>query len=166
MNTLTKTILSILAVVLAVVVIAVMIKIGVLNPKINEVPVTAQTPVGETSTVSEFAWRYEAGNISLDGLPKTIIYLDTTYQSGKVIPIKVEEVQGSCNAVDPVNEDSDMVAGTEKIQCYAAGFGEVYKIINGTDSYQIVRKHIEEGDPEVKPVDFKYETVASVPFSQ
>ncbi len=167
MKTNTKTIISLIVVILTIVAIVLLTKGGLVNRENDLLPVEQATVSDLTSPVSTFTWRYEAGNMSLDGLPKTIVFLDVMYENKKILPIRIEEVEGSCNDVDPnKKEDTDMLDGTTKIQCYAAGFGELYKITNGADSYQVVRKHIEEGNPEVTPVNFEYEKITEVPLFQ
>lgn len=166
MKTNTKIMIGIVVVVAAVIIIVFTKGNSAKKESIETVAEVTETTVMGTSPLSTFAWRYEKGAEDLDGLPKTIIFLDTTYQNGKVVTIQVEEVQGSCNDVDPLKEDTDMVEGTIKVLCYAAGFGEQYKIVKGAESYQIVRKYIEEGDPEVKPTVFQYEKIVEFPLFQ
>lgn len=113
-----------------------------------------------------FEWRYEEGGVDRDGLPKTRVFLDVRYENEKLVPVEVDEVQGSCNEVDASSDDRDMVKGTSKIQCYAAGYGEWYKIIKADNLYQVVRKYFEEGSPEYDPPEQPYEVVAEVPFVQ
>ncbi len=122
-------------------------------------------PAALSGAASAFAWRYVPGEDDLDGLPKTVIFVDVTYANGKTVSKKVDEVQGSCNDVDPDAKDYDMVAGTTKIQCYAAGFGEWYKIIKGADSYEVMRKEFAEGSPDFNPPEFPYETVVEIPLT-
>ncbi len=160
----TKTIFIILSVLIIIAVIVV----AVLRPGKNNTHNPAGEPVVTTGTAeaTSFAWRFPNGGEDLDGLPKTQVSLDVTYANGIVVSKRIEEVQGSCNNVDPQKEDADRVVGTTKIQCYAAGFGEYYKIIKGINSYEVRRKHIEEGVPEVAPTEFNYETVAEFPLMQ
>lgn len=168
MKTSTKTILSIVAIIIAIIVIVIFVKTGILSPKTINVPVdqTETTVSGLSSPASTFSWRYESGAEDLDGLPKTIVYLDVIYDNGKVIAQKIDEIQGSCNDVDPSTDDADKVGNATKIQCYAAGLGEWYKVVKGDTTYEVHRKYFEEGSPDVEPVDFKYEKVAEIPLFQ
>jgi hypothetical protein len=157
MKTTTKTLIAIAVVALAIVIIILAIRA---KPAQNHAPYQA------ASEAVSFAWKYGDGGEDLDGLPKTQVFLEVGYENGKIVSQKVDEVQGSCNAIDPQKEDTDRVTGTTKIQCYAAGFGEYYKIVKGINTYEVRRKHIEEGVPEVPPTEFKYETVAEFPLMQ
>lgn len=162
----TKIIVGVLLIVVVIVITMLAIVNGTKKEPVESIPEDAGIVVTGTSPVSTFAWRYEPGVEDSDGLPKTVVFLDTAYENGKVITIQVEEVQGSCNKIDPAGDDKDMAKGTTKIQCYAAGFGEQYKIVKGIESYQVVRKHVEEGDPDVKPTVFQYEKIAELPLFQ
>ncbi len=119
-----------------------------------------------TSPASAFTWRYEDGGEDSYGLSQTKIILDITYENGKVVATPIDTVQGTCNAIDPKPQDADRVAGTTKIQCYAAGFGQWYKIVKGSDIYEVHRKYFEEGNPDEAPVDHPWETVVEVPLFQ
>lgn len=155
-------------IIISVIIIAAIVLVAVLRPGKTTVQNPADEPIVSTGTAeaTNFAWRFADGGEDLDGLPKTQVSLDVRHANGIVVSKRIEEVQGSCNPVDPQKEDVDRVAGTTKIQCYAAGFGEYYKIVKGVNSYEIRRKHIEEGVPEVPPTEFKYETVAEFPLMQ
>ena len=151
------------------IVVAIIIKIGYLDrPEyVTQLPEAEKvTLIEPVSTATSFTWRYEDGAKDPDGFPYTRIFLDVTYDNQKVISEMVDEVQGSCNIVDPAEDDKDKVAGMTKIQCYAAGFGEWYKIVKGDDSYEILRKYFVEAEPDVVPPEYKYETVAEFPLLQ
>jgi hypothetical protein len=122
------------------------------------------TEQAKESPASSFAWRYEDGGLNPDGLPNTRIGMDVTYEDGFLLSIPVDEVAGSCNAVDISDADTDIVPGTTKIQCYAAGFGQWYRLVRGNSSYEIVRKFFEETPPDIVPAEFEYETVAQFPL--
>ncbi len=123
-------------------------------------------PIESTSPATSFTWRYKKGANDLDGFPKTQIVLDVAYQNGKLISKDIDEVQGSCNHVDPSNEDTDKVTGSTKIQCYAAGFGEWYKIVIGDQAYKVMRKNFVEAEPDSTPLHYEYEVVAEIPLVQ
>ena len=76
MKTNTKTIISLIVVILTIVAIVLLTKGGLVNRENDLLPVEQATVSDLTSPVSTFTWRYEAGNMSLDGLPKTIVFLD------------------------------------------------------------------------------------------
>lgn len=124
----------------------------------------AKTPAEETSPALSFAWRFE--NFIPDGtyLPHTRIFLDVVYENGTIITKQIDEDQGDCNTVSPLPDDTDIVKGTDKIQCYAAGFGHWYKITKGEDSYDIKRKSIEESLPDHTPPDYEYENISQYPL--
>jgi hypothetical protein len=154
MKTTTQTILGIIALILIVVGIVL-----TANKK--------HEPVAElTSPATGFTWRYEKGEEDLDGLPKTQIFLEVVYENGKATSTKIDEVQGSCNDIDPKSEDEDRVDGSTKIQCYAAGLGEWYKVVKGAQSYEVMRKNFVEAEPDSVPPEYQYEVVAEAPLLQ
>lgn len=155
---------------IGIVILLLVIAAGILIIKkhtITESPSPEPTPsVTLTSPATRFAWSYADGGEDQYGLSQTKIVLDTSYENGKVISTTIDTVQGTCNDIDAKAEDADRVAGSTKIQCYAAGFGQWYKIIKGTDSYEIRRKYFEEAHPDSVPPEYSYETVATIPFTQ
>ncbi|MEO5646090.1 MAG: hypothetical protein ABIO57_03430 [Candidatus Paceibacterota bacterium] len=156
----TKTLLVIIAVI-AIVVITLFITRTTTSPKAEIL--TAEQP---TSIITGFAWRYEKGSNDADGLPQTQIFLDTTHTDGKVTSIKIDEVQGSCNTIDAAKDDKDIVSGTTKIQCYAAGMGEWYKIVKAEKAYEVRRKYFEETSPDMTPTNYQYETIVTIPNNE
>ena len=122
--------------------------------------------VSPVSPVKSFTWRYEKGGNDLDGMPKTQIILDVVYENGKFVSKKIDEVQGSCNVVNPSSKDTDQVKNSTQIQCYAAGFGERYKIVTGDQVYNVVRKNFVEAEPDSVPPNYQYEVVAEIPLVQ
>jgi hypothetical protein len=112
-----------------------------------------------SSPAKSFAWRYGNAGEDAYGLSRTKIFLDISYENGQTVSKVIDEVQGSCNDIDPSEDDKDMVVNTTKIQCYAAGFGEWYKIVKGDDSYEVRRKYFTEAEPDVLPPVYEYETV-------
>lgn len=154
-------------IILGIVIVALVILIAfVVKNNVSEAPVNSnEVNLSEQSSPAvHFAWRYEDGDLDLDGLPKTKIFLDMTYENGKVVSVKIDEVQGSCNDIDAFSDDKDITKGSTKIQCYAAGFGEWYKIVKGDDSYQVLRKFFVEAHPDSVPPEYSYELVAEVPL--
>lgn len=163
-----KIILGIAVIAIVVLVAVIIKKYDLFNNNNSQVPAGgSETMTAEkTSPVSGFVWRYEDGEMDSDGFPKTKIFLDAKYDNGTVVILKIDEVQGSCNKVDPLNADKDIVSGSTKIQCYAAGFGEWYKIVKGDDSYEVRRKYFVESEPDSVPPEYHYEVVAEVSLFQ
>ncbi len=158
---------------LVLVIVAVVLALAVKHPaifRVNTESVTViedEIPASEkNSPASAFAWRYEEGGVDLDGFPKTRIFLDTTYQNGTVTASLVDEVQGSCNSIDPSADDKDIAAGSTKIQCYAAGFGEWYKLVKHDEGYKVMRKFFVEAAPDSIPPEYTYEVVVVIPLLQ
>lgn len=110
-----------------------------------------------------FTWRYQEGALNLDGIPGTKIFLDAMYANDKVLSKEIDEVDGSCNEILPSEEDTDIVEGSSKIQCYAAGLGQWFKITKGENSYEVMRKIFEEALPDSTSPAYQYEPVAEFP---
>lgn len=122
------------------------------------------SPIGQTPLPQPvFTWQYSESDLNADGLPRTRISLEATYADGESIVKEIDIVDGSCNAVDPQEDDTDLLAGTTKIQCYAAGLGEWYKIVQGDGSYAVRRKIFEETSPDQEPPQHTYENIAEFP---
>jgi len=133
---------------------------------VNRVPPGEQVPVpaadAEGSSVSRFAWRFENETASGSEV-RTRVFLDVMYEDNTAISVRVDDVGGSCNEVATAAEDTDMVSGSTKIQCYAAGLGQWFKVVAGTNTYEVKRKTFEEALPNHTPPSYEYETVAIFP---
>jgi len=119
--------------------------------------------VATTSSAVTFTWIFEkAAMDNPDGIPKTNVALEVKYADGSVVKKNIETVDGSCNAL--ADKDADSVASSTKIQCYAAGFGQWFKVTKGDGAYNVQRKNFEESTPEQTPTNYAYETLATFPF--
>ncbi|MES2930745.1 MAG: hypothetical protein V4665_03095 [Patescibacteria group bacterium] len=119
----------------------------------------------ETAEPPVFAWKYEkADSLNLDGIPNTNIFLEAKYPGGEVQRKLVDTTHGSCN--DLPDSDKDSVPGTLNIQCYSAGLGYRFKIVQGEKSYLVKRKTFEEALPDQNPPAYEYETVSEFPLSR
>lgn len=127
------------------------------------IPPTATPPI---VTISEpvFSWRYEADDsLNGDGLPQTNVYLETSYSSLKKTSKLVATVPGSCN--DLPDREKDSALNSSVAQCYAAGYGDLFKITKGERSYLVMRRVFEEGSPEYNPPVQPYKVVLEIPLS-
>ncbi len=126
------------------------------NPEQSaDIPVNIEAPV--------FTWKYEADDsLNPDGLPQTNVYLEVSY-SGKKMSTLIATTPGSCNDLPDVEDDS--VPNSAVAQCYAAGYGDLFKVTIGNNSYLVMHKVFEEASPEYDPVVQQYEVVAEFPFS-
>lgn len=133
---------------------------------IPPVPV-AQTPAEQNTNITPptFTWRYEeATALNLDGLPKTNVFAIATYSNGKIETKLVDTPDGSCNDLPDSTEPH--APHSTVTECYAAGFGEYYKVVKGDTSYQVMKKEFEEGSPEYNPPEQQYKLIAEFPFIQ
>jgi len=133
---------------------------------IPEAVITETQPEASAPVVPpKFSWKFvydEKG----DGLPRTAITLDTTYESGKTVTTAIRTIEGSCNEIDKKpGVDADMVIGSAKVQCYAAGFGDRFKIVEGENSYEVLHQEFAEATPEYQVPDQSYKTIVTVPFN-
>ncbi len=128
----------------------------VIPPMITSLVVT-------TAIEPVFTWRYEADNsLNGDGLPQTNVYLDASY-SGKKVSKLIATVPGSCNNLP--DKEKDSVLNSSVAQCYAAGYGDLFKVTKGDHSYLVMRKIFEEASPDDTPPVEEYKRVTEFPFS-
>lgn len=121
------------------------------------------TPVAMTQTPPVFTWKYEYDEtVNLDGLPQTNVCLEAVYE-GKVMSKFIATVPGGCN--DLPEKENDSAPNSSVAQCYAAGYGDRFKVTKGKQSYLVMRKVFEEGSPDYTPPVQEYSVVAELPFS-
>ncbi len=117
----------------------------------------------EEIEIPVFVWKYEkADSLNLDGFPETHVFLEVRYPNGKIQNKLIDTVPGSCN--DLPDKDEDSAPNSTNIQCYYAGLGYVFKVIQGEDSYLVMRKTFEEGLPDYNPPSSQYEIVSKFSF--
>ena len=149
------------------------IVIVIVNKNHTEVVPVSPTPVVTTTTpntvivapttVPKFTWQFAADKaLTLDGLPKTSISLKVVYADGRTETKIIATVPGSCNELPDADKDS--VKGSKNIQCYAAGAGDRFKIVQGLTSYLVQHQEFEEGSPEYNPPVQPYRTVVEFSF--
>lgn len=143
------------------VIIAVLVFLGIRMSNTD----SGTEPAPADSPAVAFEWGFDFSGAET-GAPQTDIALAVEYENGDVVSEYIDTGSGSCNAIDPTEEDTDMVSGTEKIQCYSAGLGQRYKIVQVVDSYHVMRKIFEEALPGYTPPDYQYEMIAQFPLYQ
>ncbi|MEJ0002123.1 MAG: hypothetical protein WDN09_03040 [bacterium] len=105
-----------------------------------------------------FTWKYEqAETLNPDGIPETNVFLQAAYPDRETQTKLIDTTPGSCNELP--DADADTYEGTKNIQCYSAGLGYRYKIIEGKKSYLVERQMFEEGTPDYDPPAQKYEVL-------
>ena len=139
---------------------------------IEKKPVRYSTPTifsSQKQTSAEiqppiFSWYFEnSDKIDLDGLPETNIYLKAQYINNIIKNELIDTVQGSCNEL--LNYKEGMLSNTQVIQCYAAGYGDRYKITQGTDSYLIEHQEFQEASPDYNTTPSSYKVIYQFPLS-
>jgi hypothetical protein len=107
---------------------------------------------------ASFSWGYES---SAEGeYPKTRILLTATYADGTVETRPVDTVTGGCNAIPPDRGEA-IAEGSEKIQCYYAGLGHRYRILEQDGAYAVEKETFEEATPDYDPPEPEFETIAT-----
>lgn len=135
---------------------------------VNEIPSATGTTSGagnvsSAGTPPAFAWSFEQDDsLNADGLPQTNVYLTAKYADRRSVSKLVATAPGSCNELPDFK--GVKLASTKAIQCYAAGYGDIFKIVKGDSSYLIQRKEFEEGSPEYNPPVQPFKTVAEFSF--
>ncbi|HEY0010831.1 MAG TPA: hypothetical protein VGB97_02870 [Candidatus Paceibacterota bacterium] len=114
-------------------------------------------------TPPTFVWKYEKVEaLDLDGLPQTNIFLQGTYANGVVQTSLIDMAPGGC--ADAVDVDDGSLPGSTNAQCYSAGLGYRYRVIEGPSGYLVERKTFEEALPDHTPPAYAYEVVAEFPL--
>lgn len=133
-----------------------------INPRLdNTTPITNDSEVIKTKE-PVFSWRYEIDDsLNGDGLPQTNVYLDVSYSNRKIDKL-IATVPGGCN--DLPDKEKDSAPNSVVAQCYAAGYGDLFKIIKGSNAYLVMRKVFEEASPDYNPKPQEYEVVYEVPL--
>jgi hypothetical protein len=110
-----------------------------------------------------FTWRFTDSSIdNLDGLPQTDIFLSVTYGTQTVEGL-VDTVDGGCSQLDGERYDGD-ISAVGRVQCYAAGFGQQYRVTQSSDVFFVERKFFEEAMPEIAPPVYEWEVVSEFSF--
>lgn len=111
-------------------------------------------------TPLSFVWGFEDDDtLNLDGMPRTNVYLDVIYAKTKDRTL-IDTVDGGCSVL----EETEAGSASATAQCYWAGLGFLYKVVQGATTYQVQRKEFEESSPEYSPVEQEYETIAEFPL--
>ena len=123
---------------------------------------TEQTEQNQGPTT--FTWRFdEADTNNLDGNPQTDVYLTITH-SNRTIERLVDTVDGSCSELEGESYEGDnSTAG--KVQCYAAGLGQQYRITQSKYIFFVERKLFEEALPDVTPPVYEWEVIEEFSFT-
>lgn len=113
----------------------------------------------EQEPLSGFSWRFEeADTNNPDGNPQTEVYLTASYGDDDVEKL-VDTVDGGCSELEGESYEGD-VSNTGKAQCYYAGLGQQYRIVESSDSYVVERKFFEEALPDYNPPASEWEVIA------
>ncbi len=117
----------------------------------------------EAEPLSGFSWRFtEADTSNPDGNPQTKVYLAANYGDGSRVERLVDTVDGSCYELEEDSYESD-VSNTAQVQCYYAGLGQQYRIVEDDSEYVVERKLFEEPLPDFNPPTSEWEIVVSFP---
>lgn len=116
--------------------------------------------VAKLETLSAFSWRFiEADTNNPDGNPQTKVYLTAIYEGGSRVEKLVDTVDGGCSELEGEKYQGD-ISNTGKVQCYYAGLGQQYRIVEDEDSYLAERKFFEESSPDYVPPESSWEVIA------
>ncbi len=146
-----------------VLVLLLVLGIGIFALKSHAPAPAAHEPVAEDLTEAPaFAWTFaDSASLNLDGNPQTDVFLTATHADGTVETKQVDTVPGGCSVLPDLEEGS--IEGAPAAQCYYAGLGQRYRIVEGDREYAVERKVFEEASPEHEPPQEEYERVASFP---
>lgn len=113
----------------------------------------------ESEPLSGFSWRFvEADTNNPDGNHQTEVYLSANYEDGSRVEKLVDTVDGGCSELKGESYEGD-VSNTGKVQCYYAGLGQQYRIVESSDSYIVERKLFEEALPDHTPLETEWEVM-------
>jgi hypothetical protein len=150
-------------IIVAVVAIIAVAALYVYRSGTNEVLVSP-TPIELTTEGTVFAWLFaEAKTSNLDGLPKTDIFLTITYNHRSIERL-VDTVPGGCSLLEGQIFEGD-ISTAGSVQCYAAGFGQQYRITQNQYIFFVERRFFEEALPDVMPPVYEWEVVSEFSFT-
>lgn len=130
-------------------------EVAEINENLEEANVEA-----ESEPLSDFLWRFEeADTNNPDGNPQTKVYLTASYGEDVREEKLVDTVDGSCSELEGESYEGD-ISNTGKVQCYYAGLGQQYRIVEDKDSYIVERKFFEEALPDYTPSPSEWEVIA------
>lgn len=110
--------------------------------------------------IPTFVWGFkDDDSLNLDGMPRTNIYLDAVYAETKDRTL-IDTVDGGCTVLEEIEAGSAVATA----QCYWAGLGFRYKVVQGAASYQVQRQRFEESSPDYAAPEFEYETIVESPL--
>ncbi len=129
----------------------------------NDIPTATSTANSDTATPPNFKWSFEADDsLNPDGLPQTNVRLTAKYLDGRSEMMVIATAPGGCNELPDFK--GAKLASTTAVQCYAAGFGDIFKIVKGDSAYLVQRQGFEEGSPEYDPPVQPFKTVVEFSF--
>lgn len=107
----------------------------------------------EEATDTTYAWRFaDAETKNPDGGQQTrVIFVVTT--GGVREERLIDTVDGEC---------SELSGEEYAVQCYYAGFGQRYRLVEREGSYTVDRLYFEEALPDVDAPEHSWETVAVI----
>jgi len=128
--------------------------------KTDEVVMESATVIDKQEETPVFSWRFvDASTNNLDGFPQTHVVLTALYSSNESIDTRIDTVDGGCSQLSDEQYERG-VSTTSKVQCYYAGLGFTYQIINTDERYIVQRKMFEEGLPGDTPKEYEWENIA------
>lgn len=114
-------------------------------------------PVQHSAQGAIFSWSYAASGEDM-GIIKTAITLTAKYSDGASVTKSIATVEGTCNEYP--SPDADVYEHSQMIICYAAGFGDYFKVIKTSEGYLVQRKEFAEASPDYNPPAQPFKTVA------
>lgn len=154
---------AILTIISSLGIVGVLFAISASNIKNDEVEVSATSTELDTAQAS-FTWRFaEAKTNNLDGLPQTDIFLTIKYHD-RVIEQLVDTVDGNCSEIEGEKYEGD-ISTTGRVQCYAAGLGQQYRIQQSKYLFFVERKYLEEALPETPEVEYDWQKISDFSFT-
>jgi hypothetical protein len=97
------------------------------------------------SPVSGFEWSSQSKDMDEKGIVWTDVYLMVAHADGTNEKKYIASVQGSCNDIDA---DEPLALGSSVFQCYAAGFGDKFRVMDSGDAYLLQRQEFQEATPD------------------
>lgn len=122
------------------------------------IPLTPVEQPVQTDKAATFTWSYAVAGEDT-GIQKTAVTLTATYLDGTKSTKDIATVEGTCN--DYANPDKDIYEHSTMIICYAAGFGDYFKVVATDHGYLVERKEFAEASPDYNPPEQPFKTVAT-----
>jgi hypothetical protein len=128
-------------------------------PRPEEMTVSGEEQVAQQSAVTGFTWSAAAQESDPRDIFWSDVYLTVDHADATSEKKYIATVQGSCNELDA---DTRLALDSKLFQCYAAGFGDKFRVIESGDAYLVQRQEFQEASPEDTSPNPQFKTILTL----